>query len=33
MPVGQYFQPAAFWSDLTGFVRAPFSVLWGVRRT
>jgi peptide/nickel transport system substrate-binding protein len=33
MPVGQYFQPAAFRSDLTGFVRAPFSVFWGVRRT
>jgi peptide/nickel transport system substrate-binding protein len=33
MPVGQYFQPAAFRSDLSGFVRAPFSVFWGVRRT
>jgi peptide/nickel transport system substrate-binding protein len=32
MPVGQYFQPAAFRSDLTGFVRAPFSVFWGVHR-
>ena len=32
MPLGQYFQPAAFRSDLTGFVRAPFSVFWGVRR-
>lgn len=32
IPVGQYFQPAAFRSDLTGFVRAPFSVFWGVRR-
>jgi len=33
MPVGQYFQPAAFRSNLTGFVRAPFSIFWGVRRT
>ena len=32
IPVGQYFQPAAFRGDLTGFVRAPFSVFWGVRR-
>ena len=32
MPLGQYFQPTAFRSDLTGFVRAPFSVFWGVRR-
>jgi peptide/nickel transport system substrate-binding protein len=32
MPVGQYFQPAAFRSNLSGFVRAPFSVFWGVRR-
>jgi len=32
IPVGQYFQPAAFRSDLTGFVRAPFSVFWGVKR-
>jgi peptide/nickel transport system substrate-binding protein len=32
MPVGQYFQPAAFRGDLTGFVRAPFSVFWGVKR-
>jgi peptide/nickel transport system substrate-binding protein len=33
MPVGQYFQPAAFRSNLSGFVRAPFSVFWGVHRT
>ena len=33
MPVGQYMQPAAFRSDLSGFVRAPFSVFWGVRRS
>jgi peptide/nickel transport system substrate-binding protein len=32
IPVGQYFQPAAFRSDLSGFVRAPFSVFWGVKR-
>lgn len=32
IPLGQYFQPAAFRSDLTGFVRAPLSVFWGVRR-
>lgn len=33
VPLAQYFQPAAFRSDLTGFVRSPFSVFWGVRRT
>ena len=33
VPVGQYFQPAAFRDNLTGFVRSPFSVFWGVRRT
>ena len=32
IPVGQYYQPAAFRSDLSGFVRAPFSVFWGVKR-
>ena len=32
MPVGQYYQPAAFRSDLAGFVRASFSVFWGVRQ-
>jgi peptide/nickel transport system substrate-binding protein len=32
VPVGQYFQPAAFRDNLTGFVRSPFSVFWGVRR-
>jgi peptide/nickel transport system substrate-binding protein len=32
IPVGQYFQPATFRSDLSGFVRAPFSVFWGVKR-
>ena len=33
VPLAQYFQPAAFRSDLADFVRSPFSVFWGVRRT
>jgi peptide/nickel transport system substrate-binding protein len=32
VPVAQYFQPAAYRDNLTGFVRSPFSVFWGVRR-
>ena len=30
---GQYFIPYAVRSDLTGFVRAPITALWNVRRT
>ena len=33
LPLGQYFIPYAFRSDLTGFVRAPITALWNVRRT
>jgi peptide/nickel transport system substrate-binding protein len=32
VPVAQYFQPAAYRDNLTGFVRSPFSVFWGVWR-
>jgi peptide/nickel transport system substrate-binding protein len=33
LPLGQYFIPYAYRSDLTGFVRAPITALWNVRRT
>jgi peptide/nickel transport system substrate-binding protein len=33
LPLGQYFIPYAVRSDLTGFVRAPITALWNVRRT
>jgi peptide/nickel transport system substrate-binding protein len=33
LPLGQYFIPYAYRSDLTGFVRAPITALWGVHRT
>lgn len=33
LPLGQYFIPYAYRSDLTGFVRAPITALWNVRRS
>ena len=33
IPLGQWFQPTAFRSDLSGFANSPFPVFWGVRRT
>lgn len=33
LPLGQYFIPYAFRSDLSGFVRAPITALWNVRRS
>jgi peptide/nickel transport system substrate-binding protein len=33
VPVAQYYQPAAFRDNLTGFVKSPFSVFWGVSRS
>ena len=33
VPLGQYFMPYAYRSDLTGFVRAPITALWGVHRS
>jgi peptide/nickel transport system substrate-binding protein len=33
LPLGQYFIPCAYRSDLTGFVRAPITALWNVRRS
>jgi peptide/nickel transport system substrate-binding protein len=33
LPLGQYFIPYAYRSDLTGFVRAPITALWGVHRS
>jgi peptide/nickel transport system substrate-binding protein len=33
IPLGQYFIPYAHRSDLTGFVAAPITALWNVRKT
>ncbi|MEO8714581.1 MAG: ABC transporter substrate-binding protein, partial [Acetobacteraceae bacterium] len=33
IPLGQYFTPYAYRTGLTGFVRAPITALWNVRRT
>jgi peptide/nickel transport system substrate-binding protein len=33
LPLGQYFIPYAYRSDLAGFVRAPITALWGVHRS
>jgi peptide/nickel transport system substrate-binding protein len=33
IPLGQYFIPYAYRTGLTGFVRAPITALWNVRRT
>ncbi len=32
LPLGQYFIPYAYRTGLTGFVQAPITALWGVRR-
>ena len=32
IPLGQYFIPYAYRTGLTGFVRAPITALWNVRR-
>ena len=32
-PAGQYLQPTAYRSNLTGFARSGFPVFWGVRKT
>jgi len=33
IPLGQYFIPYAYRTGLTGFVRAPITALWNVRRS
>jgi peptide/nickel transport system substrate-binding protein len=33
IPLGQYFIPYAYRSNLSGFVHAPITALWNVRRT
>lgn len=33
IPLGQYFIPYAYRTGLTGFVRAPITAMWNVRRT
>ena len=32
IPLGQYFQPTAFRSDIDGIVKGAFPLFWGVRR-
>ena len=32
IPLGQYFLPYAYRTGLSGFVRAPITALWNVRR-
>jgi len=33
IPLGQYFIPYAYRTGLAGFLRAPITALWNVRRT
>ena len=33
IPIGQFFQPTAHRSNLTGFLRSPLSLFWSVKRT
>jgi peptide/nickel transport system substrate-binding protein len=32
IPLGQYFVPYAYRTGLTGFVKAPITAMWNVRR-
>ena len=33
IPIGQYFQPTAHRSNMTGFLKSPLSLFWNVQKT